>query len=65
MNPSAALRKLLSNLTASPLATLMRDASARLTGATGPSQPIPGEAPVRTDGEPLPGVHIEPIEDEK
>jgi hypothetical protein len=65
MNPSTALRKFLSNLSASPLSALMRDASAKLTGAREPSQPIPGQAPVRMEGEPLPDVHIEPIEDER
>jgi len=63
MNPSTAVRKLLAYVVASPLFGALHGVSAKLPGARVPTEPIPGQAPVRMDAEPLP-THIEPIEDE-
>jgi hypothetical protein len=42
---------------------MLQEVSAKRAGAREPTQPTPGQAPVRMDAEPLP-THIEPIEDE-
>ena len=61
MNPSTAVRSFLDYVAASRLLTLL---GAKLPAARKSTEPLPGEAPVRMDAEPLPS-HIEPIEDEK
>jgi hypothetical protein len=63
MNPSTAVRSFLDYVGASRLFTLLGEVSSKLPGATKPAEPLPGQAPVRMDPEPLPS-HIEPIEDE-
>jgi hypothetical protein len=63
MNPSNAVRKFLDYVAALPLFNMLHEVSAKRAGAREPTQPTPGQAPVRMDAEPLP-THIEPIEDE-
>ena len=64
MNASTALQRFLAYVATSPLFALLGQVSSKLLGATKPAEPLPGQAPVRMDGEPLPS-HIEPIEDER
>jgi hypothetical protein len=63
MNRSIAVRKILDYVSACPLLGVLHGISAKRAAAREPIQPIPGQAPVRMDAEPLP-THIEPIEDE-